>query len=834
MTAMLRRIRNLPIVSHMLQAKQIPLWYAVMIVTAIFYYYQPEWLLIWMAAAYVLIGVLFRILRICERQSLLGMTAYLGFSFVIFWLALVCVRSGRDGWLAPEDATLQLDFMVWFLTPQSVLDTVFQGYIFALFLLFCWFIGSIVCFYSFYIYRVLMSFVCMSFPFVIYAKEGETMPIPFILILLVMYFAVMIYCRQMRAEDKAVVQVMQSGEAFCISKAPSKSRFHSDLMPEWLDMRCMSASCIFLAAAAILAMIVPKPTVQADRRVLDTLLASSSISDMLMGAISNFTESSDGGTYTSNNTSALYYAQADTAVNLKSRSFSYYDLESDSWRVGSCDQPYGENALSYIAEEMQTDDAAVLREVSPWLLPHQQAQLLQKAVQMDAEFGKTYGLSGLAEMDVSDASIAPYRQEIRLQNLNAGGMTYPAASNVLTYESRNPMVYSNWENRVDAGLFRTASGVIYRYSPEQIRGEYSVQTYLSDRYFRSEPMQLIVNAFSAQTAGMTDAEREDWMDQFWNTLFEVLSEESLSKEMLKHLFSLAYMQNTAQEYYRESGLSPIPDSVRQLAETVTAGKTTDFEKAEAIRQYLSVSGEFTYSLEFEKDEEDNVESFLFENKQGVCYQFATAMTLMCQAVGIPARYAEGYSMSEQRQSGDFIIRASHAHAFTEIYILGYGWLSMDATAPSNAPVENDGAVLGMIQLIGLILLAVVLLALVLVVWVVPMVREQLFLRWYRKRYDAKAVQAGFARLRKQWHADPVKTARMLGVEMEAFLDIPVQPAVEIFEQAFYGNVCTQAQAMQFLQHYLAIRDAWKPAQKRERRRRRELAKQTRHKTAAAG
>ncbi|WP_294359061.1 transglutaminase-like domain-containing protein [uncultured Clostridium sp.] len=35
-----------------------------------------------------------------------------------------------------------------------------------------------------------------------------------------------------------------------------------------------------------------------------------------------------------------------------------------------------------------------------------------------------------------------------------------------------------------------------------------------------------------------------------------------------------------------------------------------------------------------------MEKFLFQEKKGYCTYFATATTIMCRAVGVPARYKE--------------------------------------------------------------------------------------------------------------------------------------------------------------------------------------------------
>jgi protein-glutamine gamma-glutamyltransferase len=70
-----------------------------------------------------------------------------------------------------------------------------------------------------------------------------------------------------------------------------------------------------------------------------------------------------------------------------------------------------------------------------------------------------------------------------------------------------------------------------------------------------------------------------------------------------------------------------------------------FEKITYVRDYLKDNVE--YSLEPGKTpwSKDFVEYFLYENKKGYCAHFASAATLMLRAMGVPARYVEGYAVS---------------------------------------------------------------------------------------------------------------------------------------------------------------------------------------------
>ena len=56
-------------------------------------------------------------------------------------------------------------------------------------------------------------------------------------------------------------------------------------------------------------------------------------------------------------------------------------------------------------------------------------------------------------------------------------------------------------------------------------------------------------------------------------------------------------------------------------------------------------------------------------------QYAVALALLSRAAGIPARVTYGYTVS----SADGVVQGSDVTAWTEVYLSGYGWVSMDAT-----------------------------------------------------------------------------------------------------------------------------------------------------------
>jgi len=83
--------------------------------------------------------------------------------------------------------------------------------------------------------------------------------------------------------------------------------------------------------------------------------------------------------------------------------------------------------------------------------------------------------------------------------------------------------------------------------------------------------------------------------------------------------------------------------------------------------------------------------FLLRHRSGSCQHFASAMAVMCQLAGVPARLVSGYRCDSYNETGGFwSVRGKHAHAWVEVYIPGQDWVRFDPTPIS----ANRQAVLG--------------------------------------------------------------------------------------------------------------------------------------------
>lgn len=132
----------------------------------------------------------------------------------------------------------------------------------------------------------------------------------------------------------------------------------------------------------------------------------------------------------------------------------------------------------------------------------------------------------------------------------------------------------------------------------------------------------------------------------------------------------------------------LPARVRALAAERTDGLVSPYHRVQAIKGYLLKN--FPYDLDVPEFPPgvDTIDYFLFEAKRGYCEHFATALTVMARSVGVPARLVTGYLPGRYNPfTGFWDVRTSDAHAWTEVFIAGVGWVPFDATPGSPNPTE---------------------------------------------------------------------------------------------------------------------------------------------------
>ena len=124
------------------------------------------------------------------------------------------------------------------------------------------------------------------------------------------------------------------------------------------------------------------------------------------------------------------------------------------------------------------------------------------------------------------------------------------------------------------------------------------------------------------------------------------------------------------------------------ADGIVSGLSGNWEKAAAIERWFR--NNFYYSLKPGlAPDGDQLMWFLEETRRGYCSYFAFAMTRLCRAAGIPSRVAVGFLTDPDTSTMGFTpVRADQAHAWVEVWINEYGWISFDPTSSEMAPGED--------------------------------------------------------------------------------------------------------------------------------------------------
>ena len=100
---------------------------------------------------------------------------------------------------------------------------------------------------------------------------------------------------------------------------------------------------------------------------------------------------------------------------------------------------------------------------------------------------------------------------------------------------------------------------------------------------------------------------------------------------------------------------------------------------QAALQRLRTGG-YSYTLEPGVYGNDTADEFWFDRKEGFCEHIASAFVVLMRALNIPARVVTGYQGGELNGvDGFWVLRQSDAHAWTEVWQEGMGWVRVDPT-----------------------------------------------------------------------------------------------------------------------------------------------------------
>jgi len=133
------------------------------------------------------------------------------------------------------------------------------------------------------------------------------------------------------------------------------------------------------------------------------------------------------------------------------------------------------------------------------------------------------------------------------------------------------------------------------------------------------------------------------------------------------------------------------DLLDQRAADPTRHDELDLAIARRISQRLSQDYLYTLDLSGADPDRDGVEDFLFHMKRGHCEYFASALTVMCQALNVRARLAMGFRSDEiDRATRETIVRDRDAHAWCQVFTPSTDFVTVDPS-PASARESASGS-----------------------------------------------------------------------------------------------------------------------------------------------
>lgn len=129
----------------------------------------------------------------------------------------------------------------------------------------------------------------------------------------------------------------------------------------------------------------------------------------------------------------------------------------------------------------------------------------------------------------------------------------------------------------------------------------------------------------------------------------------------------------------------VAEIARDIVERADVEDAGPFRQAVALQNHLRT---FTYNEDVALEHNiRDIQSFLLESKEGYCEQFATAMAVMARTLGLPARVSVGFAGGGPGRTVDeFVATSRNAHAWVEIWLLGYGWTPFEPTPRADSVV----------------------------------------------------------------------------------------------------------------------------------------------------
>lgn len=253
---------------------------------------------------------------------------------------------------------------------------------------------------------------------------------------------------------------------------------------------------------------------------------------------------------------------------------------------------------------------------------------------------------------------------------------------------RATSVYFQYEGLSTRTLF-TAPGTVYISTDEErfpwdgqagrVLFDYlqTRDTYYRVYYLEQNDARLEELALASEGYGYDSESDLTWLPVFGDYRAEFGLTQAVFKTSDRIEPVLARRQERIYDGYLQIPENISPE-VRALAEEITLGCDSNYEKLFAIADYLRSNYSYTTEPAPVPEGKEFLDYVLFEAEEGYCTWYATAATILARCAGVPARYAQGYCVS--LEAGVLTaLDEEGSHAWCEGYIPGFGWITVEAT-----------------------------------------------------------------------------------------------------------------------------------------------------------
>ncbi|WP_295153081.1 transglutaminase domain-containing protein [uncultured Ruminococcus sp.] len=217
-------------------------------------------------------------------------------------------------------------------------------------------------------------------------------------------------------------------------------------------------------------------------------------------------------------------------------------------------------------------------------------------------------------------------------------------------------------------------------------GEQSGMTPYNDSYVRI-----------SQSSKEYELEYKSFIDSNWNSRIRTLKSIGLDYFLPSSKTLSDYRDYVYKNYTDPADIDSLDKAYREIIDKYLGGEGGPYSYDEVyfgIKSYFNDHG-FTYNTRPGKTPEgrDFIDYFLTEQRSGYCTYYATVGAQLMRKFGYPARYVEGYMIlpsqlnTAEVSGGTYTVTVKDkcAHAWTEVFINGIGWMPAEFTPG----YEND-------------------------------------------------------------------------------------------------------------------------------------------------